>query len=86
MKQTSPARLLRTLLTGLLASAICCICLPSCGTIRTHAGIEHEYEYDFDGHGHHDRGRHHGHHKKPKKHKHHHHHHDDDAVRPFGEE
>lgn len=66
----------------LLAAIFLLAGLSSCGTIRTHGGIEHDYEYNFDGHGHH-----HKHHKpkKHKKHKHHkkhhdrhHHHHDDD--------
>lgn len=59
------------ILTGLAAT--------SCGTIRTHAGINHEYEYNFDD-GYYDYGHHHKKHKKPhKKHKKHHHkhHHDD---------
>lgn len=47
---------------------------PACGTIRTHAGIEHDYRYDFDDYGYHKK--HHKHHKHHKKH-HKHHHHDD---------
>lgn len=62
-----------TLLSALLMALAICIAAPSCGTIRTHAGIEHEYRYDFDdGHDYHKHKKHKKHHKK-----HRHHHHDD---------
>lgn len=70
---------------GFLVLVIGCIlsglAATSCGTIRTHAGINHEYEYSFDD-GYYDYGHHHKKHKKHKKHhkkhkKHHHKHHDD---------
>lgn len=84
MKKTSKTGWLRAFLAGITVLVIICVCLPSCGSIRTYGGIEHEYVYDFDGHGH-DHGHHHGHHKKPKKHKHkkhkhHKHHHHDDTC------
>lgn len=53
------------------------ILLPSCGSIRTHAGIDHDWGFDFDDYGHHHK-KHKKHHKH--KHKHHHHHHDDDKM------
>lgn len=66
----------------IVGSIIVGLTATSCGTVRTHAGINHEYEYNFDD-GYYDYDHHH-HHKKPKKHhkkqkKHHHrhHHHDD---------
>lgn len=49
----------------------------SCGTLRTHWGMEHEYQYDFPDGGDHHRYKHKKH-KDHKKHKHHKHHHDDD--------
>lgn len=54
------------------------IILPSCGSIRTHAGIDHDWGFDFDDYGHHHRK--HKKHKKHHKHKHRHHHHDDDMM------
>ncbi len=79
-------RTLRTLLTAALAATLT-LGVSSCGTMRTHWGVEHEYNYDFDeGHPYH--GKHKPpkppkppkKHKKHKKHKHHHHH-DDDCRR-----
>lgn len=71
--------------TGFMFLVIACIltglAATSCGTIRTHAGINHEYEYNFDDGYYYDYGHHHKkpkkHHKKHKKHHHKHHHHDD---------
>lgn len=54
------------------------IVLPSCGSIRTHAGIDHEWGYDFDDYGHHHKHKKYKHHKHKHKHHKHHHHHDDD--------
>lgn len=71
-------RLLKKLLPlGLIA--ILAFGFSSCGTMRTHWGMEHEYNYDFDN------GRPGGHHKPPKppkkkkhkKHKKHHNKHHD---------
>ncbi len=50
------------------------ILLPSCGSIRTHAGIEHDWGCDFDDYGHRHK---HKKHKKHNKHRHHKHHHHD---------
>ncbi|MDE6526302.1 MAG: hypothetical protein K2L75_03525 [Muribaculaceae bacterium] len=66
-----------TWLSAALFSLVLCIVAPSCGTIRTHAGINHEYSYDFDdGYYKHHHKKHKKHHKKHHKHKHHHHHDD----------
>lgn len=68
----------RVMILAMIASILVGIAAPSCGTIRTYGGIEHEYEYDFDGNGHYKKHKHKKH--KPKKHKkphHRHHHHDD---------
>ncbi|MDE5988211.1 MAG: hypothetical protein K2H17_02320 [Duncaniella sp.] len=69
-------RLMLAYVLGLILALAGSALTSSCGTVRTHWGMEHEYQYDFpDGSGHHHK------HKKPKhkKHKHHkhHHHHDD---------
>ena len=42
-------------------SLLLCLLAPSCGSIRTHAGIDHEYSYDFDD------GYYRGHHKSTIK-------------------
>lgn len=64
----------------IVGSIIVGLTATSCGTVRTHAGINHEYEYNFDD-GYYDYDHHHKkpkkHHKKQKKHHHKHHHHDD---------
>ena len=57
----------------------------SCGSVRTHAGIEHEYSHNFDcgyyyGHGDGHCYRHDKHHKKHKHGKKHRH---DDVCNPF---
>lgn len=78
MKSHSPFGRLNLGATGAaILSLLLCFVVQSCGSIRTHAGIEHEYTYDFDDGGYYHRKpkKHHKHHKKPKKH--HHHHHDD---------
>ena len=62
-----------TLLSAIVMALALCIAMPSCGTIRTHAGIEHDYRYDFDdGYRHHHK-KHKKHKKYHKKHGHHHH-------------
>ncbi|MDE6197265.1 MAG: hypothetical protein K2F91_05305 [Muribaculaceae bacterium] len=78
MRKLRPTYSLRlSAISALLLTLCLAIVAPSCGTIRTHAGIEHDYRYDFDDYGHHHK--HKKHHKKHKKHhKHHHHHHHDD--------
>lgn len=75
-------RRIRKLLAVIIIAAISgsgLLSLNSCGTLRSHWGVEHEYEYEFE-----DGGRHHKRPKPPKppkkkKHKKHkkHHHHDD---------
>lgn len=60
MKKRNSARL------SVLLCLLMAIMLPSCGSIRTHAGIDHEWGYDFDDYGHSHK------HKKYKKHKKHH--------------
>ncbi|MEZ3521780.1 MAG: hypothetical protein K1V78_09820 [Muribaculaceae bacterium] len=61
----------KRLLIKCLAALVLLGGITSCGTIRTHGGIEHEYEYNFDGHHHHHKPK--KHHKKHHKHKKHHH-------------
>ena len=57
---------------GLLLAFVGSGLTSSCGTIRTHWGMEHEYQYDFPDGGSHK-------HHKVKKHKNQKkHHHDDD--------
>ncbi len=64
----------KRLLIKCLAALVLLGGITSCGTIRTHGGIEHEYEYNFDGHHHHKPKKHHKKHHKHKKHHHGHHH------------
>lgn len=70
-----------TMLWAICAAFVLSVSLPSCGTIHTHWGVDHEYEFPDGGPYHHR--------PKPKKHKKHkkykpckhykkHHHHDDD--------
>lgn len=67
-----------TLLLSLCAAFVLSVSLPSCGTIHSHWGVEHEY--DFPGGDHH-RPKPKKHKKakkyKPKKHSKKHHHDDD---------
>ena len=64
----------KRLLIKCLAALVLLGGITSCGTIRTHGGIEHEYEYNFDGHHHHKPKKHHKKHHKHTKHHHGHHH------------
>ena len=64
----------KRLLIKCLAALVLLGGITSCGTIRTHGGIEHEYEYNFDDHHHHKPKKHHKKHHKHKKHHHGHHH------------
>lgn len=68
-----------TLLLALCAAFVLSMSLPSCGTIHSHWGVEHEYDFPDGGHHHHKPKKHKKHKKyKPKKHHKKHHHHDDD--------
>lgn len=76
------ANALHNTIAIVIIGIIAIVVATSCGTVRTHAGIEHEFSHDFDRGYYYDHGYHHGHHKHHKKHKKHHkhHHHDDDAI------
>lgn len=71
-------RKVSTLLIAICAMLVLSVSMPSCGTMHSYWGVEHEYDFPNGVYGY-------GHHKpkhkkyKHKKHKkHHHHHHDDD--------
>ncbi len=81
-KRLPHPRFSRHLPLAVAAAFIMSIIMPSCGTLRTYGGIEHDSEYYFGDDSHHHHRKHHkkSHkkHKKHKKHHHRHHDHDDD--------
>lgn len=66
---------LTTLFITLIISVVLPVALSSCGSVRTHWGIEGDYELPFG-----DDDYYRQKHKKHKKHKKHRHHDDDDII------